>query len=233
MAQDARGVIYQIDEQPGLIEAQGTVFPNPFYSEANSRQAHDNLSDIDANISFLQRMVVDQTGDSIQPILDEIAKLEKDPFVTDLSFFDPATGKNLLDLVGLAVGETDFLNHATVSAESSYDYEVSLLNGNLNFVATPGVSPQIEVGSGGLATLVGGTKGTLFLWQPKDVLWEHNGQGNSLFLEPEFGAVPHASGRLTLNLLTGEGTNPYGGTLQISNADTVVGGFDAGEHRCQ
>ena len=52
---------------------------------------------------------------------------------------------------------------------------MSLLDGNLSYVTAPGVSAQIEVGSGGLATLVGGTKSTLFLWQPKNVLWEHNG----------------------------------------------------------
>jgi hypothetical protein len=154
--------------------------------------------------------------------------------LTNLNITDPTTGAAFADMIGIDVPVASYVANTTSvdgdSPSAIYAYQVSLFNGNDDIVAYPGVSAQIEVGAGGTATAVGGTASTLYLWHQKTLIWENNGSHNTLEFNPLIGAADAASGELTLNLLTGLGTNPYGGTLQISNVDTVGGGSDAGEY---
>ncbi|MBV9861795.1 MAG: Hint domain-containing protein [Alphaproteobacteria bacterium] len=100
----------------------------------------------------------------------------------------------------------------------------------MNVITAPKVTvSDLEVGSGGTATVVGGTNSTLYLWHTKNLVWE-NGSGNTVTFEPYFGLVPTAPGQLTLDLQTGQGTNPYGGTLQVSGVDNVIGGSESSEY---
>jgi hypothetical protein len=109
----------------------------------------------------------------------------------------------------------------------NYDYLTSQLNGDVNVVIKQGVADSdVEVGSGGTASVVTGAATTLFVWHPKNVIWNNLGpaSGNRLFFEQFEGTLTRAPGELVLNLLTGIGTNPWGGTLQVNNVDTIAVG---------
>jgi hypothetical protein len=143
-------------------------------------------------------------------------------FVDDLSLV--VTGVQLP--VGSVVALTNDIGQ-------NYDYLTSLLNGNLNFVIKPGVADtDIEVGSGGTATIVDNAEASLYVWHQKNIVWENAGPANEnvLFFQPFEGLVPKAPNELVLDLLTGAGQNPFGGTLQVSNVDNVNVGNINGEY---
>jgi hypothetical protein len=163
-------------------------------------------------------------------VADAQAQLEKDPFVTNIDITNAGSGQQLVDELGLDPNINTFLSSTTFSMtpfenpDSFYTYEVSLLDGDLNVVLAPEASGLIEVGAGGTATIVGGTDSELFLWNDKNVIWEDNSGGNAIDFAPELGSGQGAATQgLVLNLLTGEGINPFGGTLQISGVDNVQG----------
>jgi hypothetical protein len=118
-----------------------------------------------------------------------------------------------------------------LNENQNYDFLTSLLNGNVNVVIEPGVSDSdIEVGgAGGTATVVDSAASSLYLWEQKNVVWTNYSaaSGNWLFFQPYRGGVSSA-GELVLNLLTGEGSNPSGGTLQVSRVDNVDVGYADG-----
>ena len=107
----------------------------------------------------------------------------------------------------------------------NYDFLTSLLNGNVNVSILAGLSDSdIEVGGGGgTATVVDNAASSLYVWQPKSVVWTNNGgaAANWLFFAPFVGVIDPAPNELVLNLLTGQGSNPYGGTLQVSRVDNI------------
>src|SRR5262249_35965531 len=112
-----------------------------------------------------------------------------------------------------------------------YQYQVSLLNGDVNLALPSTVSPSdIEVGTGGTATVKGGTNGALYVWEQKKIRWTSQGAGHGLVFPPFTGIVPNAPGILTLNLLSGVGVNPWGGTLNVRNVDKVTVGSVGGEY---
>jgi hypothetical protein len=176
-----------------------------------------------------------------------------DPRFNDLSqgqVYDPqyydATGKPILTLSG---GPTSFSNLLTLLNIPNqgptdpyntsdpygawYNYQVSLLDGDTLISLNPYVQyTELETGSGGTITIEGGSNSTLYLWQPKNVIWTSEGANNSIDLNPEMGAEVPAPGDLVLNLLTGVGTNPFGGTLNVQHVNNIYGDFPgaAGEY---
>ena len=129
-------------------------------------------------------------------------------------------------LAAFDTSSTSFYENPNNFTVNSYLLLVSLLNGNATVRVDPGKSgDSLEVGSGGTATVEGGTNSTLYVWQAKNVIWDENGTGNTLSFEPQItpAGFTGASGALVLNLLTGQGTNPYGGTLSVEHVDNVIG----------
>jgi hypothetical protein len=58
----------------------------------------------------------------------------------------------------------------------NYNYLTSRLNGDVNVVIKQGVpDSDVEVGSGGTASVVTGAATTLFVWHPKNVIWNNLG----------------------------------------------------------
>jgi hypothetical protein len=162
-----------------------------------------------------------------------VSQVENDPFITSF-FLRNAQNHVTMTEIGLDVDLSTYVTNITPNYTETgnfiYPYQVSLLAGDLNVVIDPGITVDgIEVGSSGTATVVGGTASTLYLWHQKSLVWE-DGFGNSVVFGPYIVSQTTASGDLVLNLLTGQGTNPYGGNLQVSGVDNVTGGDDAGEY---
>jgi hypothetical protein len=160
-----------------------------------------------------------------------LVQAEADPIASNIYISDASNGNLLYDEIGLNPDSTTYLNNITYSYWSyprfEYDYQVSLLNGDLSVVIAPGLQAGVDVGAGGTATVVGGANSSVvYLWHQKSLIWQATGTGNSISFGDGFsGLAPQQApiNALILNLLTGQGTNPFGGTLQVSHVDGVSG----------
>ncbi len=160
-----------------------------------------------------------------------LAQAEQDPILTNYYVSIASTGAPANDLIGLNPELATYFTNITYSDYSYpnfyYNYQVSLLNGDLNVVVTPGVQASIEVGEGGTATVVGATNYTVVhLWHQKNLIWQTTGTGNYISFGDSLTGLPPqqaATNALILNLLTGQGTNPFGGTIQVKGVDGVSG----------
>jgi hypothetical protein len=180
---------------------------------------------------------------SIQIIWDSSTKLKNgEPDVADQKNWDNAT---IIDPVfyspsGNPVGEINAsspvpfatLEQALTNGGGElYSFNVSLMNGDDLITIPSSVSGEyIEVGSGGTATIVGGSNTAVWIWHDKDVAWSTTGTGNALVFDAEQGNNIHATGTLFLNLATGTGTNPWGGTLAFQGVNQVSVGVIGGEY---
>ncbi len=179
----------------------------------------------------------EEESENRNPHLDARGELVDDPLVENLIAVDADTGQELGAAVSLRVPLSTLLATFDASTASfyvnpdtftvgTYQYLVSLTNGNASLlVPATNSGDGLEVGSGGTATVEGGTEDTLYVWHSKNVVWDENGTRNTLSFQPQLTPTGFvgASGALVLNLLTGEGTNPYGGTLDVQNVDNVIG----------
>ena len=91
----------------------------------------------------------------------------------------------------------------------------------------------LEVGGGGGTATVdaGAGNDVVRVWQTKDVVY-HGGAGSDTLIFQTYVAGPfptEPSQGAVVNLKTGTGTNPWGGTLTLSGIDNIVG-TDKGDH---
>jgi hypothetical protein len=136
-------------------------------------------------------------------------------FVVDVDkFADHAPNGEILDEVRYdAIDDLTFtLSGALAPASSTspfsptdstqnYNYLTSRLNGDVNVVIKQGVpDSDVEVGSGGTASVVTGAATTLFVWHPKNVIWNNLGSAsdNRPFFEQFDGTLTQAPGELVL-----------------------------------
>ena len=110
-----------------------------------------------------------------------------------------------------------------------YAYNVSLMDGDDAIAVGSGNENPIEIGQGGTATITGGANSSVWIWHDKNVVWTTTGTGNSLVFDAEAGAYYAPSGSLFLNLATGTGSNPWGGTLSFQGVDQIAVGALAGD----
>lgn len=118
---------------------------------------------------------------------------------------------------GLGIGTPDEGNN-----EVSYAYLVSLLNGPVIVTGTADDEQCLEVGSGGRAT-VNSFAGddALFLWHAKNLIWNGGAGTDTLRFGPQIGHILTPPGGAVVDLTTGNGRNPYGGTLKLSGVENV------------
>ncbi len=55
----------------------------------------------------------------------------------------------------------------------------------------------------------------------KNIVWTTNGIHNTIYFTTEIGQAARAPGELVLNLLTGTGINPWGGTINVQRVDNI------------
>jgi hypothetical protein len=112
-----------------------------------------------------------------------------------------------------------------------YPWLVSLLNNDFLISIRPGDGQTtLEVGAGGTATIAGGSDVAVWIWHDKNIDWTTTGTGNALVFDAEQGDNIQTPGILFLNLATGTGTNPWGGTLSVQGVDQVSVGSIGGEY---
>jgi autotransporter passenger strand-loop-strand repeat protein len=146
------------------------------------------------------------------------------PFATaeDPLFYD--TSGNLLGELSPQPIPFSNLLSALATPGGIYAYQVSLLNGDDQITVQTGNEDPIEVGAGGTATIVGGASTSLWIWHDKNIVWTTTSADNALVFDAEAGSNSAPSGELFLNLITGTGSNPWGGTLSFQSVDQVAVG---------
>jgi hypothetical protein len=150
--------------------------------------------------------------------------------ITDPVFYSP-NGDPIGEINASSPVPFAALEQALSTADGLYSFNVSLMNGNDLIAIPPSVSGEdIEVGSGGTATIVGGSNTAVWIWHNKNIDWATTGTGNALVFDAEQGGNIHATGMLFLNLATGTGTNPWGGTLAFQGVNQVAVGEVGGEY---
>jgi len=135
-----------------------------------------------------------------------------------------------LQTVSMASGSyLDFVNALQAGADF-YAYQVSLMNGDdLITVGSTNTEP-VEVGAGGTATITGGSNTPVWIWHDKNIVWTTTGTNNALVFDGQQGTNIETSGILFLNLATGSGINPWGGTLSVQGVNQVAAGIIGGEY---
>jgi hypothetical protein len=150
------------------------------------------------------------------------------PEIDDPQYYDP-NGNPLLT-ISVPPTPVGGLDAAVKLGADWYAYQVSLLNGDDQISIRPGNQSSVEVGAGGVATIAGGSDAAAWIWHQKNVVWTTTGKGNALVFDAQAGSNIMTSGVLFLNLITGAGTNPWGGTLQVQGVDQIAVGNIGGEY---
>jgi hypothetical protein len=124
-----------------------------------------------------------------------------DPFVLPLDpqYYDAKGNPELTSGLGSSLAALDAALSNPVA--DWYAYQVSLLTGNviISYSSATALS-DLEVGSGGTASVIGGTYSDLYIWNQKNVSWRTTGAGNTLYFMPFQGEDVQAPGELVLNL---------------------------------
>ena len=112
-------------------------------------------------------------------------------------------------------------NDNLTSLSGRYEYLTSLLNDTTQTGGTG--NDGFETGSGNATITAAGSQNIVFEWQPGNLTYHGTGP-DTLSFQAYWGPYPNepATGAL-VNLATGTGTNPYGGTLTLAGIENVVG----------
>ncbi len=134
-------------------------------------------------------------------------------------------GRTIINISGFApVSADDFLNNIlTVSdPDAVYRSIVDLVDDATVFFGSAS-DDRIEVGAGNDSAAAGAGDDILYKWRPGDLTYDGGDGVDTLSFEPEFGLVPTPPAGAVVNLATGTGTNPFGGTLILSHIENVGG----------
>ena len=97
------------------------------------------------------------------------------------------------------------------------------MNGN-NTIIGGTISEMLEVGTGGTAAISSGEGNDhVYVWHQKNIVYDGGTGTDAVAFGAQFGSTPTPTTGLTVNLTTGTGTNPYGGTLKLTNVEDVTG----------
>jgi hypothetical protein len=121
---------------------------------------------------------------------------------------------------------------AFLSAQSYlylYSWFNYLLDGNDQFSLPANANnADIEVGAGGTASIFGGGNSSVWIWHQKNIFWNDTGTDNALVFDAQVGSYDAPAGELFLNLASGTGSNPWGGTLSFQGVNQIAVGSIAG-----
>jgi serralysin len=138
------------------------------------------------------------------------------------------TDSDVVTITGISVLFSDFNDALTAAGGNSFDQYaafVSLMNGDVTIEGNGNANLFLEVGTGGTATVTaGGGDDVLRVWQDKTVAFNGGGGTDLITFQAIDGPYPVAPTQgAVVNLSTGTGTNPYGGTLTLTNVENVIG----------
>ena len=138
------------------------------------------------------------------------------------------TGSDVVTITGISVLYSDFNDALTAAGGDSfkqYAAFVSLMDGTVAIGGNGNANLFLEVGTGGTATVTaGGGNDVLRVWQEKTVDFNGGGGSDLITFQAIDGPYPVTPTQgAVVNLDTGTGTNPYGGTLTLTNVENVIG----------
>ena len=144
------------------------------------------------------------------------------------------SGELVFSIDGISISYSDFVSAMGITTPGSpsspwttYPYVVSIFNGDLTITGNA-ASNRLEVGAHGTATVNSGAgNDKLYVWHNKNIVFDGGADIDTILFTSALGnPYPIAPvQQLILNLATGTGQNPYGGTLSIAQntVENVVG----------
>ncbi len=135
------------------------------------------------------------------------------------------SNRNLIgELTGFSIKYSDVIAGASnANLDQRYAFWSSLLNGN-NTIIGGTIGEILEVGTGGTAAISSGEGNDhVYVWHQKNIVYDGGTGTDAVAFGAQFGSTPTPTTGLTVNLTTGTGTNPYGGTLKLTNVEDVTG----------
>lgn len=120
-------------------------------------------------------------------------------------------------------------NNNLTSSNGRYQYLVSLLNDNTTVTGGPD-NDGIEVGAGNDTVAGNAGNDIVFKWQPGNLTYDGGPGSDTLSFQAFFGRYPtEPAAGAVVNLTTGTGTNPYGGSLHLTSVENIIG-TDKADH---
>ena len=141
---------------------------------------------------------------------------------------NPDTGAVTATLNGMSTDKDEFMENLSEDKPSDerYAYWVSLLDGDITVNASK-FDDKLEVGAGGSSTVNAGKGDDLLrVWHDKNVVFSGGKGLDTISFTPSMGSAPAASTGAVVNLATGTGSNPFGGTLSFSSVENASGVFN-------
>jgi Ca2+-binding RTX toxin-like protein len=155
-------------------------------------------------------------------------KVDKNGHISAGSIIDAhvhVMGEEAFTLTGTALSAEAVQQIFEGNHKTRYASLISLLTGNVQETGDQ-FDNVFDFGPGGKATINGGDgNDSLFVWQKKNVVFD-GGDGDdhiTFGLISGAGNSPKPKEGATLSLTSGDGTNPYGGTVQVKNVENVTG----------
>lgn len=129
---------------------------------------------------------------------------------------------------GLRLDADDFESSLAegVPSHLRYSYWVSLFDGDV-IINDGQHGGTLEVGAGGTATVnAGGGNDILRVWHSKNVIYNGGAGIDRINFNAGADLAPPAIQSAVVNLATGTGVNPFGGTLTFTGVEDAAGVFD-------
>jgi Ca2+-binding RTX toxin-like protein len=162
---------------------------------------------------------------------------------TALAAFDPSFQITEIKIVGFADGGPpdvlvdaqnvgpmdfdDFMNTIVLPTDpqSSAQALIGLLDGDTDSIGSDG-DDRIETGAGNDTVTAGDGDDRVYKWNSGDLAYDGGDGSDWLIFQPSAGDVPAAPGGAVVDLTAGTGTNPFGGSLDLTDVENVSGVFD-------
>ena len=141
--------------------------------------------------------------------------------ITDIHF--KVASEEAITITGLHASAAKLQTAFENGLSGLYPYLVGALSGKVQETGDQ-FDNFFEVGPKGKATIdAGAGNDRLYVWHQKDIVYDGGGDADQLIFDRQMGQSVMPGHGVTLDLKTGEGTNPYGGTLLVKNVENVTG----------
>jgi Ca2+-binding RTX toxin-like protein len=210
----ATALIY-VDEDGNICETGVYVIGNPLGLDPGEKQTFP-----------LQSGSGSSNGSTL-----ESALAAADP-ITDFGIAainaDGSLGETLFTAADIpAISFDDFLNDIILYFDPAGSYQrlVGLLDDATVATGTD-LADRMDLGGGNDTFNAGAGDDRLYKWKSGNLSYDGGAGSDWLIFQPADGDVPAAPNGAVVDLTTGTGTNPFGGTLTLTNVENVSGVFN-------